>query len=285
MSEGHDDKLHRICHSAAHVMAQAVLELFPEGKIAIGPAIEEGFYYDFDLPRTLLPEDLEKIEARMREIVREDYPFVYREVSAGEARQQFADQPYKVELINDLEKGGMDEYGNPTGEPVRISFYTHGPFTDLCRGPHVERTGQINPDAIKLMSIAGAYWRGKETNPQLQRIYGTAWETAEQLEQYQWRIEEAKKRDHRKLGKELEIFILDEEVGPGLPLWLPNGGVLIEELESLAKDMERKAGYVRVRTPHIAKESLFLRVATCRTMPTACSRRWRWRACATISSR
>jgi threonyl-tRNA synthetase len=239
-------------------MAQAVLEMFPDGKIAIGPAIEDGFYYDFDLPRTLLPEDLEKIEKRMREIVREDHPFVYRQVSADEARRQFADQPYKIELINDLEKGGMDEYGNPTGEPVKISFYTHGPFTDLCRGPHVERTGQINPDALKLMSIAGAYWRGKESNPQLQRIYGTAWETAEQLEQHLWRIEEAKKRDHRKLGKELEIFVVDEEIGPGLPLWLPNGGVLIEELEKLAKDMERKAGYVRVRTPHLAKESLYL---------------------------
>jgi len=258
MSEGHDDQLHRIRHSAAHVMAQAVLEMFPEGKIAIGPAIEDGFYYDFDLPRALLPEDMEKIEARMREIVRKNYAFVYREVSADEARQQFKGQPYKVELINDLEKGGMDEYGNPTGEPVKISFYTHGPFTDLCRGPHVERTGQINPDAIKLMSIAGAYWRGKGSNPQLQRIYGTAWETAQDLEQYLWRIEEAKKRDHRKLGRELEIFVLDEEVGPGLPLWLPKGGVLIEELEQLAKDMERKAGYERVRTPHLTKESLFL---------------------------
>jgi threonyl-tRNA synthetase len=259
MSEEHNDQLHRLRHSASHVMAQAVLEMFPGGKVAIGPAIEDGFYYDFDLPRNLLPEDLDKIEVRMREIIREDHPFVYREVSADEARRQFADQPYKIELINDLEKGGMDEYGNVTGEPVKISFYTHGPFTDLCRGPHVERTGQINPDAVKLTSIAGAYWRGKESNPQLQRIYGTAWETAEQLEQHLWRIEEAKKRDHRKLGKELEIFILDEEVGPGLPLWLPNGGVLIEELEKLAKDMERKAGYVRVRTPHITKESLFLR--------------------------
>lgn len=258
MPTEHDDKLHRLRHSASHVMAQAVLEMFPEGKIAIGPAIEDGFYYDFDLPRTVLPEDLEKLEARMREIIREDYPFTYREVSADEARAQFKDQPYKVELINDLEKGGKDEYGNPTGEPVKISFYTHGPFTDLCRGPHVERTGQINPDAIKLTSVAGAYWRGKETNPQLQRIYGTAWETAEQLEQYLWQIEEAKKRDHRKLGKELEIFVLDEEVGPGLPLWLPNGGVVIEELETLAKDMERKAGYVRVRTPHVTKESLFI---------------------------
>ena len=258
MSEKHDDTLHRIRHSASHVMAQAVLEMFPEGKIAIGPAIEDGFYYDFDLPRTLLPEDLDKIEKRMREIIKADVPFIYREVSADEARKQFADQPYKIELINDLEKGGVDEYGNATGEPVKISFYTHGPFTDLCRGPHVERTGQINPDALKLMSIAGAYWRGKESNPQLQRLYGTAWETSEQLEQYLWQIEEAKKRDHRKLGKELEIFVLDEEVGPGLPLWLPKGGALIEELESLAKEMERKAGYVRVRTPHVTKEALFL---------------------------
>jgi threonyl-tRNA synthetase len=254
-----DSLLYRIRHSCAHVMAQAVLEMFPEAKYTIGPPVENGFYYDFDLPRSLTPEDLEKIEKRMREILRGKHAFVKQVVSAEEARRIFKDQPYKLELIDGLEKGGFDEYGNPLQEKPEISIYKHDTFVDLCRGPHVENTAQINPDAVKLMSVAGAYWRGDENNKMLQRIYGTAWETPQQLEEYLWQLEEAKKRDHRKLGKELEIFIFDEEVGPGLPLWLPNGGVMIEELEKLAKEMEEKAGYVRVRTPHLTKEELFLR--------------------------
>ncbi len=254
-----DSLLYRIRHSCAHVMAQAVLEMFPEAKYTIGPPVENGFYYDFDLPRNLTPEDLEKIEKRMREILRGKHAFVKQVVSADEARRIFKDQPYKLELIDGLEKGGFDEYGNPLQEKPEISIYKHDTFVDLCRGPHVENTAQINPDAVKLMSVAGAYWRGDENNKMLQRIYGTAWETPQQLEEYLWQLEEAKKRDHRKLGKELEIFIFDEEVGPGLPLWLPNGGVMIEELEKLAKEMEEKAGYVRVRTPHLTKEELFLR--------------------------
>ena len=187
-----------------------------------------------------------KIERRMGEIVGADHDFVRRVVSREEARELFKDQPFKLELIADL----------PEGES--LSVYTQNGFTDLCAGPHVANTGELPADAFKLMNVAGAYWRGDEKRPQLQRIYGTAWESAADLEQYLWRIEEAKKRDHRKLGKELEIFVLDEEVGPGLPLWLPKGGVLIEELEQLAKDMERRAGYERVRTPHLTKESLFL---------------------------
>lgn len=254
-----DSLLYRIRHSTAHVMAQAVLEMFPEGKIAIGPAIENGFYYDFELPRTLTPEDLEKIEARMKEILRGNHPFIRKVVTADEARQIFHDQPYKLELIEALEHGELDEHGQPLAEKPEISIYQHDTFVDLCRGPHVENTSQINPEAIKLLSVAGAYWRGDEKNKMLQRIYGTAWETKEQLEHYLWQMEEAKKRDHRKLGKELEIFFFDDEVGPGLPLWLPNGGVLIEELEKLAKEMEERAGYVRVRTPHITKEALYIR--------------------------
>jgi threonyl-tRNA synthetase len=254
-----DSLLYRIRHSCAHVMAQAVLEMFPEAKYTIGPPVENGFYYDFDLPRSLTPEDLEKIEKRMREILRGKHAFVKQVVSADEARRIFKDQPYKLELIDGLEKGGFDEYGNPLQEKPEISIYKHDTFVDLCRGPHVENTAQINPDAVKLMSVAGAYWRGDEKNKMLQRIYGTAWETPQQLQEYLWQLEEAKKRDHRKLGKELEIFIFDDEVGPGLPLWLPNGGVMIEELEKLAKEMEEKAGYVRVRTPHLTKEELFLR--------------------------
>jgi threonyl-tRNA synthetase len=254
-----ESHLYKIRHSAAHVMAQAVLEMFPEAKYTIGPPVENGFYYDFDLPRPLTPEDLEAIEKRMRQIVQGKHDFKKRVVSAEEARQIFKDQPYKLELIDGLEQGGFDEYGNPLKEKPEISIYQHDTFIDLCRGPHVENTREIKPDAFKLMSVAGAYWRGDENNKQLQRIYGTAWESKKDLEAYLQQLEEAKKRDHRKLGRELEIFIFDEEVGPGLPLWLPNGGVMIEELEKLAKEMEEKAGYVRVRTPHLTKEDLFLR--------------------------
>ena len=251
--------LYKIRHSAAHVMAQAVMEIFPDGKPTIGPPVENGFYYDFDLPRNLTPEDLEAIEKRMRQIVQGKHDFKKTVISAEEAKKIFADQPYKLELIEGLEKGGLDEYGNPLKEKPEISIYQQDTFTDLCRGPHVANTKEIKQDAFKLMSVAGAYWRGDENNKQLQRLYGTAWESKKQLEEYLHQLEEAKKRDHRKLGKELEIFIFDEEVGPGLPLWLPNGGILIEELEKLAKEMEDKAGYDRVRTPILTKEDLFLR--------------------------
>jgi len=253
-----DSQLYRIRHSTAHVMAQAVLEFYPEAKYTIGPPVENGFYYDFDLPQPITLEDLGKIEKRMRQIIAGSHPFVRKAVSAEEARQIFKDQPYKLELIEGLEKGGFDEYGNPLAEKPEISIYQSDTFTDLCRGPHVETTRQINPSAFKLMSIAGAYWRGDEKNKMLTRLYGTAWKTAQELEEYLAMLEEAKKRDHRKLGKELEIFIYEDEVGPGLPLWLPRGGVIIEELERLAKEMEEKAGYLRVRTPHLAKEDLFV---------------------------
>jgi threonyl-tRNA synthetase len=253
-----DSFLYRIRHSAAHVMAQAVLEKFPDGKYAIGPAIDDGFYYDFDLPRTLTPEDLTEIEARMREILKGKHAFQRRALSADEARQIFKDQPFKIELIEGLEQGGTDDNGEPLYDTPEISIYQHASFTDLCRGPHVESTAQIDPAAVKLMNVSGAYWRGDEKRPMLQRIYGTAWNNADELKQYLWQLEEAKKRDHRKLGRELEIFTFDDEVGPGLPLWLPNGGALIEELEKLAKEMEFERGYDRVRTPHLSKEDLFL---------------------------
>jgi threonyl-tRNA synthetase len=253
-----ESDLYKIRHSAAHIMAQAVLEMFPDGKITIGPPIENGFYYDFDLPRNLSPEDLEQIEKRMRQIIAGKHDFVKKVVSADEARVIFKDQPYKLELIDGLEKGGFDEYGNPLKEKPEISIYQDDTFVDLCRGPHVANSKAIKPDAIKLMSVAGAYWRGDEHNKMLQRIYGTAWENAQQLKDYLWQLEEAKKRDHRKLGKDLDIFFFDEEVGPGLPLFSPNGGVMIEEIEKLAKEMEDKAGYLRVVTPNIAKEDLFL---------------------------
>jgi threonyl-tRNA synthetase len=195
----------------------------------------------------------------MRQIIAKQHPFEKKVVSADEAKVIFADQPYKIELIEGLEAGGVDEYGLPLDEKPEISFYTHDTFTDLCRGPHVEHTGKINPSAIKLMSVAGAYWRGDEKNAQLQRIYGTAWKTPGELKDYLRMLEEAKKRDHRKLGKLLDIYTFDEEVGPGLPLWLPNGAIIIEELEQLAKTIERECGYQQVRTPHLSKEVLFQR--------------------------
>jgi threonyl-tRNA synthetase len=264
-SELEQDDLYKIRHSAAHVMAQAVLELYPEARLGIGPPTETGFYYDFDLgtgddgkPRTFSPEDLETLGKRMRQIIGGRHPFEYREVSADEARALFADQPYKQELIAGLDRGEVDEMGEEIAERPVISTYRQDAFEDLCRGPHVEHTGKIPPDAFQLMSVAGAYWRGDEANPMLQRIYGTAWRNKKELAQHLEMLEEAKKRDHRKLGKELEIFTFDDEVGPGLPLWLPAGGVLIDELEKLARDMEFRGGYQRVRTPHLAKENLFL---------------------------
>ncbi len=266
MASSKIDGLYKIRHSAAHVMAQAVLELYPEAKYAIGPPIDNGFYYDFDLgvtqdgtPRTFRPDDLKTIEKRMRQIIGGKHQFAYREVSADEARRLFADQPYKLELIDGLAQGEIDEYGNEAAEKPVISTYKHDTFEDLCRGPHVEHTGRIVADAFKLLSVAGAYWRGDEKNPMLQRIYGTAWGNRKELRKHLDQLEEAKKRDHRKLGRELEIFIFEEEVGPGLPLWLPRGAIIIEELERLAKETEEAAGYDRVRTPHLTKEDLFLR--------------------------
>ncbi len=263
---GPDDKLYRLRHSCAHVMAQAVLELYPQAKLAIGPPIQDGFYYDFDLGQdadgtslTFLPDDLQRIEKGMRRIIGGQHPFVYREVSAAEARAQFSDQPYKLELIAGLEAGEGDEYGTEVEEASVISTYTQDTFADLCRGPHVEHTGQIPADGLKLMSVAGAYWRGDEKRPMLQRIYGTAWPNRQGLQKHLQMLEEARKRDHRRLGQELDIFLFDDEVGPGLPLWQPNGTKIIEELEKLAHETEVAAGYQHVRTPHITKEQLFLR--------------------------
>ena len=255
----HDSLVYRIRHSAAHVMAQAVLEKFPGARIAIGPAIEDGFYYDFDLPRSLTPEDLESIEKRMRQIIAGRHPFIRQEVSADEARKIFADQPYKLELIDGLDQGGFDENGNPLAEKVVISTYTSDSFVDLCRGPHVEHTGQINPSAIKLMSVAGAYWRGDEKRQMLQRIYGTAWQSSKDLEEYLWKLEEAKKRDHRKLGKELGLFYFSEEVGPGLPLFTPKGEILRHLMEDYVRDVQTRYGFEHVWTGHLVKEDLFKR--------------------------
>lgn len=252
-----DSKLYRIRHSAAHIMAQAVLEKFPEGKVAIGPAIEDGFYYDFDLPRPLSMEDLENIEKRMRAIIQSKVDFVCKEVSAEEAKKIFRDQPFKLELIAGLEEGNVDEDGNPINEKPKITLYSQGGFVDLCRGPHVANSAEINPQAIKLLSVAGAYWRGDEKRPMLQRIYGTAWNNPEELKDYLWRMEEAKKRDHRKLGQELDLFSVVDEIGAGLILWHPKGGKIRKIIENFWSEEHEANGYEFVYTPHIGKSKLW----------------------------
>jgi threonyl-tRNA synthetase len=252
-----DSNLYRVRHSTAHVMAQAVMEMFPDGKIAIGPPIEDGFYYDFDLPRPLTPEDLEILERRMREIIVGNHKFEKRVLAADEARQLFADQSYKLELIEGLEEGGFDEYGEPLEEKPEISIYSHDQFVDLCRGPHIDNTGEINPDAVKLLNVAGAYWRGDEKRPMLQRIYGTAWESADDLEQYLWKLEEARKRDHRRLGKELDLYSVNDDVGSGLILWHPKGGMVRKLAEDYCMEEHEKGGYDFVYSPHIGKAQLW----------------------------
>ncbi|NLE09606.1 MAG: threonine--tRNA ligase, partial [Dehalococcoidales bacterium] len=218
--EHKDNRLEIIRHSASHVMAEAVKSMFPEAKFAIGPAIENGFYYDFELPRSLTPDDLPVIEEKMAEIIKANTPFVKEEISKDDAKKLFADQPYKLELIEDLEDG-------------TVSIYRQGAFTDLCRGPHVESTGHIK--AFKLTSIAGAYWRGSEKNAMLQRIYGLAFETPKELRQYLQQMEEAAKRDHRKLGKELDLFLTPEEIGGGLVVLPPKGGRIRSIVEDFWK--------------------------------------------------
>jgi threonyl-tRNA synthetase len=249
--------LYKIRHSAAHIMAQAVVEMFPEAKYTIGPPVENGFYYDFDLPRNLTPEDLEQIEKRMRQIVQGRHEFKKTIVSAATAKEIFADQPYKLELIEGLEKGGFDEYGNPLNEKPEISIFQHDTFIDLCRGPHVENTKEIKQDAFKLMNTAGAYWRGNEKNKMLQRIYGTAWEKVDDLKQYLWKLEEARKRDHRKLGKELDLFSISDDVGAGLILWHPKGAMIRVVVEDFSRNAHLENGYEWVFSPHIGRAQLW----------------------------
>ncbi len=247
-----DSELYRIRHSAAHVMAEAVIEMFPEAKYTIGPPIENGFYYDFDLPRPLTPEDLAKIEKRMRQIIAGHHKFERQVVSAEEARQIFKDQPYKLELIAGLEQGGHDEYGNELEGTPEISIYTSDTFTDLCRGPHVDNTGQINPSAFKLMTAASAYWRGDEHNPMLQRIYGTAWKTKEQLDGYLKMLEEIEARDHRRINKQLNLFSTHEEIGAGLIVYGPKAGRIRSIVEHFWIDRHYESGYELLYSPHIA---------------------------------
>lgn len=236
-------ELARMRHSAAHLMAEAVQELFPDAKFGIGPAIANGFYYDFDLPRPLTPDDLKEIEKRMIKHKNKNEVFERAEVSREEAMEIFKDNPYKLELIANF----------PEGET--ISTYKQGDFLDLCRGPHVESTKDIGP--FKLQSVAGAYWRGDENRPMLQRIYGTAWNTKEELNDYLQKLEEAAKRDHRKLGKDLDLFSVTEEIGPGLILWHPKGAMIRYLVEKFEQEEQLKRGYDLVYTPHIASEKIY----------------------------
>jgi len=240
--EDKSQKLEALRHSASHIMAEAVQSLFPEAKFGIGPAIEDGFYYDFDLPRPLGVEDLPAVEARMREIIAANLPFSSEEISINEANKLFADQPYKIELIKDL---GAD----------KVTIYRQGNFTDLCRGPHAKTTGDVK--AFKLVSVAGAYWRGDEKRPMLQRIYGVAFTRSVDLEEHLKKLAEAAKRDHRKLGKELDLFSLHEEAGPGLAYWHPKGATVRQMIEDFWKLEHRRRGYDIVYSPHIAKVHLW----------------------------
>jgi len=248
-------EIERLRHSASHVLATAILKIWPEAQFAAGPPVENGFYYDVDLPHRISPDDFEKIEAEMKKEIKANHPFEKMEVSRDEALE--LGKKGRLAALSDRSqpsKFKMDIIENiPPGE--KISLYRNGDFIDLCAGPHVMRTGNIG--AFKLTSVASAYYKGDEKNPQLQRVYGTAFKTKKELDEYFAMIEEAKKRDHRKLGRELEIFVLDDDVGPGLPMWLPRGAAMIDELEKLARETEFAAGYQRVRTPHIAREILY----------------------------
>ena len=232
-------------HSSAHLMAEALESFYPGIKFWVGPPVQNGFYYDVDFcGQAFSADDLKKIEDKMAELAKQNNVFERKEISKADAVSYFTekDDQYKLDLLSGLEDG-------------TISLYTQGNFTDLCRGPHIPHTGYIK--AIKLTNVAGAYWKNDSSNPQLTRIYGITFPKKSELDEYVAMLEEAKKRDHRKIGKDMEIFTFDDDVGPGLPLWLPNGGVLIEELEKLAKKTENSAGYSRVRTPHLAKENMY----------------------------
>ncbi|HVM30197.1 MAG TPA: threonine--tRNA ligase [Candidatus Limnocylindrales bacterium] len=246
------DPLDPMRHSAAHVMAEAVMDLFPGTRLGIGPAISGGFYYDFELPRALTPEDLAAIEARMAESVRADHRFERRVLDPDEGRQFFVDhdQPYKVEILDDLRSAAQAARQSPP----EVSTFQHGPFVDLCRGPHVESTGRIGP--FKLLSVAGAYWRGDEKRPMLQRIYGTVWTSQEELEQYLWRREEAKKRDHRRLGVQLDLFSF-HDVSPGSAFWHPKGQRLWRTLEAAVREVQERRGYQEVSTPILVHGKLW----------------------------
>ena len=239
-----DERLSRMRHSAAHVLAEAMVELFPDAELGIGPPIDTGFYYDFRLPRSLAPEDLEWLDARMRKSVKGKHKFEMSSLSKAEAEQKWANQPFKLDLLSELDEGAVTQC-------------THAAFTDLCRGGHVNDTSEIG--AFQLMSIAGAYWRGSEKNPQLQRVYGALFETPEELAEHEHQLEEARRRDHRRIGKELKLYDLVDAIGPGHVIWLPAGATIRRELQRWIEDLEIEEGYQHVITPVVAKRELYER--------------------------
>ncbi len=254
LDAGAGDELGAMRHSAAHIMAEAVLAVFPDAKLGIGPAIADGFYYDFQLPRPATPDDLAAIEARMAASVAADRPFVRRELPFGEARAlvEAQGQPFKVEILDDLAARS-----EAAGEPLPVtSFYEHGQFIDLCKGPHVASTGRVGP--FKLLAVAGAYWRGDEKRPMLQRIYGTVWPTPEELERFIWRREEARRRDHRRLGVQLDLFSF-HDVSPGAAFWHPKGWTLYRTLEAAMRELQERRGYLEVYTPPLVHQRLWER--------------------------
>lgn len=253
----YDPALYKLRHSLAHVLAQAVTERFPQAKPTIGPPIEFGFYYDFDLDANPSEEDLDWIADRMKQIIKGKHAFRVREVSADEGREIFKDNPYKLELINGLDKG-QDEYGNASSAPPMITVYTQDKFTDLCRGPHVENTSNLDPKGFKITQVTGSYWRGDSSNKMLKRFHATAWGNAADLKSHLDKLEEAAKRDHRKLGRELELFASEPIFGSGFPMLLPKGATVRRILETFITDYERKAGYQHVFTPDIAKKELYI---------------------------
>jgi threonyl-tRNA synthetase len=268
MPQSDENLVYAMRHSMAHIMATAIQELYPETKFGIGPVVENGFYYDVDLPQTLTTDDLKKIEDKMRSVVKADYPFEHSHMSLDDAIAYFKekDQTYKLDLLNDLKKHGTtvakeidrSQLGVEDGAKVdKVSIYTDGPFTDLCRGPHVESTGKIG--AFKLVRVSGAYWRGNKKNPQLQRVYGVGFTTKQELEEHMTMLAEAEKRDHRKLGRELDLFVFSDLVGPGLPLFTPRGTIIREQINAYVQELRQTlgGGYQAVQIPHITKKDLY----------------------------
>ncbi|MFA6554758.1 MAG: threonine--tRNA ligase [Candidatus Paceibacterota bacterium] len=262
MDQNNKEQLEHVRHTLAHLLASAVLEIYPDAKPTIGPAVDNGFYYDFEFSKPIVAEDLKDIEKKMRKTLPSWKEIKGQEISADDARKLFKDNPYKLELIEEIvsKNEPITVYTAGSTSPTPNSQLPTSSFTDLCRGGHSENPAkEIASDSFKLNRIAGAYWRGSEKNKMLTRIYGLSFNTKQELDEYETMVKEAEKRDHRKLGKEMDIFEFDDDVGPGLPLWLPNGGAMIEALEALAKETEFKMNYVRVRTPHIAKDSMYIR--------------------------
>jgi threonyl-tRNA synthetase len=258
------EKLYKIRHSLAHILAQAVMELRPGSKLGFGPPIDDGFYYDFILSSPLTEQDFPEIEKKMRHFIKQQHSFIQEELPRTEAlnRIEQMGEPYKREYAEELlEKNNL----------TSLSFYRSGPFVDMCEGPHVERSSQIPTDCFKLKSIAGAYWRGNSKNQMMTRIYAWAFPNKDELDKHVKAYREAIERDHKKLGKELDLFAFDDDIGKGLPLWLPNGTVIRDELEKLMRELEFQAGYQRVTTPHLAKSSLYYKQGTYLIMQLTCT--------------